>query len=436
MHSTSIHLSQLHTAQGAIHLPGSKSISNRALLLAALGSGQVRLRNLLDSDDTRYMRQALAMLGVEMTWSSDYSEVVITGCNGKFQASKKSTLFLGNAGTAMRFLTAALCAAGNGKVELTGDARMQARPIRHLVDALRQAGAKIDYHGEDGFPPLVINGTGLRAGKWQVDGSISSQFLSALLMVAPLTGESVEIEILGKLVSKPYIAMTVQMMANFGVQVEWHEQNLWIAGGQYYQNPALYFIEGDASSASYFLALGALAGKVRVYGVGQDSLQGDVQFAQVLAQMGAKIRYGEVDGEQFIEAEKQQLRGIDLDFNAIPDAAMTIATVALFAEGESWIRNVGNWRVKETDRLAAMTTELRKLGAKVEEGVDYLRIAPLTSNQFRAASIATYNDHRIAMCFALASLAGEGICIQNPSCVNKTFPTFFEEWQRLTTPEH
>ncbi len=427
-----ITLPALVQAQGEIHLPGSKSLTNRALLLAALSHGTTTLYNLLDSDDTRYMRDALRQLGVNMQFSDDFKTCRITGCGGLFQSPANPTLFLGNAGTAMRFLTAALTLKTPmpQSIVLTGEERMQNRPIGHLVDALRQAGADIQYQDKLNYPPLRIKSTGLGGGHIQIDGSISSQFLSALLMVAPFCEQDTHIEIVGELVSKPYIEMTIRMMEIFGVNVEWQGQNLFIKAKQSYQNPENYFVEGDASSASYFLALGALAGKVRVYGIDKNSLQGDATFAEVLAKMGAKITYG----DHFIEAEKGELHGVDLDFNAIPDAAMTIATTALFAKGDTYIRNVYNWRVKETDRLSAMATELRKIGATVEEGEDFIHVYPLAENAFQHAEIETYRDHRIAMCFALTSFAGKGITLLDPSCVNKTFPTFFEEWRRITEP--
>ncbi|MBE2894265.1 3-phosphoshikimate 1-carboxyvinyltransferase [Spirabiliibacterium falconis] len=427
-----ITLNPIHHMAGEIRLPGSKSLSNRALLLAALAQGETHLTNLLDSDDVRHMLNALKHLGVDYRLSDDKRECWVTGLGGAFQLDAGLSLFLGNAGTAMRPLTAALCLhhAQHTVAEtvLTGEPRMKERPIAHLVDALRQAGAEIDYLEQEGFPPLAIRNTGLRGGKIQIDGSVSSQFLTALLMAMPMAVGDSEVEIIGDLVSKPYIDMTLAMMAQFRVQVvNQNYQRFFIKGGQCYQSPGQFLVEGDASSASYFLAAGALKGSVRVIGVGKNSIQGDKLFADVLEKMGAKITWG----DDFIQADCAPLHGVDMDMNHIPDAAMTIATTALFAEGETVIRNIANWRVKETDRLNAMATELRKIGATVEEGEDFIRIQPLALTKFQHAEIETYNDHRMAMCFALVALSQTPVTILDPNCTAKTFPTFFADFQAL-----
>lgn len=426
-----ITLNPILRVEGEINLPGSKSLSNRALLLAALAHGTTEVTNLLDSDDIRHMLNALKSLGVNYELSSDKTVCTITGVGGAFNWQNGLSLFLGNAGTAMRPLAAALCLKGQQEAEvvLTGEPRMKERPIKHLVDALIQVGANVQYLEQEGYPPLAIRNTGLQGGKVQIDGSISSQFLTALLMAAPLAEGDMEIQIMGELVSKPYIDITLAMMKDFGVTVEnQNYQTFIVKGNQSYISPKRYLVEGDASSASYFLAAGAIKGKVKVTGIGKNSIQGDRLFADVLEKMGAKITWG----EDFIQAEQAPLHGVDMDMNHIPDAAMTIATTALFAEGETVIRNIYNWRVKETDRLSAMATELRKIGAEVEEGEDFIRIQPLALAQFQAAEIATYNDHRIAMCFSLIALSNTSVTILDPKCTAKTFPTYFSEFEKLS----
>ena len=425
-----ITLAPISAVEGTINLPGSKSLSNRALLLAALAKGTTKVTNLLDSDDIRHMLNALKALGVRYQLSDDKTICEIEGLGGAFNIQNNLSLFLGNAGTAMRPLTAALCLKGTSEVEiiLTGDPRMKERPILHLVDALRQAGADIRYLENEGYPPLAIRNKGIKGGNVKIDGSISSQFLTALLMSAPLAENDTEIEIIGELVSKPYIDITLAMMRDFGVHVENHHyQKFQVKGNQSYISPGKYLVEGDASSASYFLAAGAIKGKVKVTGIGKNSIQGDRLFADVLEKMGAKITWG----EDFIQAERDELHGIDMDMNHIPDAAMTIATTALFAKGETVIRNIYNWRVKETDRLTAVATELRKVGAEVEEGEDFIRIQPLALNQFKHADIETYNDHRMAMCFSLTALSNTPVTILDPKCTAKTFPKFFSEFEKI-----
>ena len=420
------------STQGTVKLPGSKSISNRTLLLAALAEGTTLVRDLLDSDDTRRMLEALATLGVRCERQGDTLDYLVYGMGGHFPV-KQAELFLGNAGTAFRPLTAAL-ALMDGEYTLSGVPRMHERPIGDLVDALRAMGGDVSYLGNEGYPPLAIkpwrnprdHQPGLRT---HVRGDVSSQFLTALLMALPLSGEDVRIEVVGELISKPYIDITLNLMRRFGVVVERREwSEFHIPAQQHYLSPKVVHVEGDASSASYFLAAGALGGgPIRVEGVGRDSIQGDIKFAETLAQMGALIAMGEdwIESSGPVAAKGGKLRAIDADLNHIPDAAMTIAVLALFAEGETVIRNVASWRVKETDRLAAMATELRKVGAAVDEGPDYLRITPptqLTPN----AVIDTYDDHRMAMCFSLVALGGTPITINDPKCVGKTFPEYFD----------
>lgn len=425
-------LNPISRVEGEINLPGSKSLSNRALLLAALAKGTTRVTNLLDSDDIRHMLNALKSLGVNYKLSEDKTVCEVQGIGGAFQAQNGLSLFLGNAGTAMRPLAAALCLKGENKAQiiLTGEPRMKERPIKHLVDALRQVGAEVEYLENEGYPPLAITNSGLTGGKVKIDGSISSQFLTALLMSAPLAENDMEIEIIGDLVSKPYIDITLSMMKDFGVTVENRDYHIFsVKGNQTYIAPQdNYLVEGDASSASYFLAAGAIKGNVKVTGIGKKSIQGDRLFADVLEAMGAKITWG----EDFIQVEQAPLRGVDMDMNHIPDAAMTIATTALFAEGETVIRNIYNWRVKETDRLTAMATELSKIGVTVEEGEDFIRIQPLALDKFQHAEIETYNDHRMAMCFSLIALSNTPVTILDPNCTAKTFPTYFTELDKLS----
>jgi len=409
----------LVSAGGTVRLPGSKSISNRVLLLAALAEGATEVRDLLASDDTERMLDALKTLGVGVA-SLGGENWAITGCGGSFPV-RQAELFLGNAGTAFRPLTAALALAG-GDYVLKGVARMHERPIGDLVDGLRQLGADITYLGNDGFPPLQLKPAAIQpGGVVKVRGDVSSQFLTGLLMALPLTGETVAVDVVGELISKPYIEITLAIMARFGVVVErdgW--QRFTVKAGSRYVSPGTIYVEGDASSASYFLALGAIGGgPVRVEGVGSESIQGDVKFAEALAQMGAVI----TTGPNWMEARAPQggLVAVDLDCNHIPDAAMTLATAALFAKGTTTLRNIASWRVKETDRIAAMATELRKLGAEVEEGADYIRVTPAS---LQPAAIDTYDDHRMAMCFSLAAF-GTPLRINDPKCVGKTFPDYF-----------
>lgn len=423
-------------ASGTVRLPGSKSISNRVLLLAALAEGETTITNLLDSDDTRVMLDALEKLGVRLKREGD--TCVVSGTRGAFTA-RTADLFLGNAGTAVRPLTAALAVNG-GDYRIHGVPRMHERPIGDLVDGLRQIGAKIDYEENEGYPPLRIRPAQITAdAPIRVRGDVSSQFLTSLLMTLPLlrTESGVTtVQVDGELISKPYIEITIKLMERFGIKVERHEWHRFIVpAGQRYQSPGTIMVEGDASSASYFLAAGALGGgPLRVEGVGRASIQGDVGFADALIKMGANLQMGddwiEVRG---VGNDNGKLDPIDMDFNLIPDAAMTIAVAALFADGTTTLRNIASWRVKETDRIAAMATELRKVGAKVQEGEDFLVVTP-PEKLIPNASIDTYDDHRMAMCFSLVSLGGVPIRINDPKCVGKTFPDYFERFTALAQP--
>ena len=419
-------LDPIAKVSGEVNVPGSKSLSNRALLLAALAEGETELTNLLDSEDIEHMLNALTKLGINYHLSEDKTQCVVQGNGGAFNVAEPLELFLGNAGTAMRPLCAAL-AASNVDTVLTGEPRMEERPIGDLVDALREADAEVTYLKNEGYPPLQIKGKTLNGGEMSVDGSVSSQFLTALLMAAPLFSGDVTIRIKGELVSKPYIDITLDTMAKFGVTVENDNyQTFTVSGDAKYVAPGKFMVEGDASSASYFLAAGAIkGGTVRVTGIGQNSIQGDIRFADVLEAMGAKV----VWNDEYVEVTGAPLKGVNMDMNHIPDAAMTIATTALFAEGPTTMTNIYNWRVKETDRLAAMATELQKLGAKVEEGHDYIKVWPTDS--LKHAEIDTYNDHRIAMCFSLVALSDTPVTINDPGCTRKTFPDYFTRFKTL-----
>ena len=423
-------------AGGTVRLPGSKSISNRVLLLAALSHGQTTVHDLLASDDTAVMLSALRQLGCTVEMHGD--SALIDGLGGQI-APRRARLFMGNAGTAMRPLTAALALLG-GEFELSGVPRMHERPIGDLVDALRQLGCSIDYLGNEGFPPLR-----LRPGKLRLDapirvrGDVSSQFLTALLMALPLVAHSdIRIEVVGELISTPYIAITLNLLKRFGIEVAregW--QRFTIPAGSRYRSPGEIHVEGDASSASYFIALGAIATGVRgrngieILGVGADSIQGDIRFIDAARMMGAQIE-SSPNSLRISRGEPGAgwpLKAIDLDCNHIPDAAMTLAVMALYADGTTVLRNIASWRVKETDRIAAMACELRKLGAMVQEGPDFLKITPPhQAGEWKAAAIHTYDDHRMAMCFSLAAFnpARLPVRILDPKCVAKTFPDYFE----------
>ncbi|MFT5707436.1 MAG: 3-phosphoshikimate 1-carboxyvinyltransferase [Oceanospirillaceae bacterium] len=423
----SLTLQPITKVEGTVQIPGSKSLSNRILLLAALAEGETIITNLLDSDDIRRMLESLTKLGVSYQLNADKTVCTVQGLGKKFSTAD-TKLFLGNAGTAMRPITAMLCAS-DGDYELTGDPRMYERPIGDLVDALRQLGAQVEYLKDENYPPLKIIGTGLKGGDVSIKGSISSQFLTAMLMAAPFAEDDLNIVIEGELVSKPYIDITLDVMQSFGIQVtNDNYQRFTIKAGQSYRSPGSIMVEGDASSASYFLAAAAIkGGTVRVDGVGELSVQGDRLFADVLRAMGAKVFYG----PNYIEVSYDKpLVGVDLDLNHIPDAAMTIATTALFAKGVTKIRNIYNWRVKETDRLSAMATELRKVGALVIEGDDFIEITP--PEQLIHAAIDTYDDHRMAMCFALVALSDTAVTINDPGCTAKTLPKFFELFKSIS----
>ena len=426
-------LPALQGASGTVTLPGSKSISNRVLLLSALCHGTTVVEDLLDSDDTRVMLAALRQLGCGV--EAQGSRVTITGLGGRAWPAESIDLFMGNAGTAMRPLTAALAIQG-GEFTLKGVPRMHERPIGDLVDALRDLGCAIEYLGQAGFPPLRVGQPSLRLDQpIRVRGDVSSQFLTALLMALPLAaaqlpaGRAITIEVVGELISKPYIHITLELLARFGIVVE---RQGWarfvIPAGSRYQSPGTIHVEADASSASYFIALGAIArgDGIRIHGVGADSIQGDIRFMDAAAQMGARI----TSGPNWLEVQRGAwpLKGITLDCNHIPDAAMTLAVMALYADGPTTLRNIASWRVKETDRIAAMANESRKLGATVEEGPDWITIHPLSAGKWQPASIHTYDDHRVAMCFSLATFNPDQIPvrIEDPKCVAKTFPDYFE----------
>lgn len=420
------------SARGTVKLPGSKSLSNRALLLAAQAAGTTQLTNLLDADDTRVMMESLTRLGVKI--ERDASTVRVTGCDGRFP-NRDVELFLGNAGTAMRSLAAALAFTG-GRYRLDGVPRMRERPIGDLVDALNALGAQVRYEGRAGFPPLIVEPVrGLASARVSIRGEVSSQFLSGLLMATPAIAlaEGLTIEVEGVLISQPYVKMTVAIMKAFGVEVRAAaDGRSFVVPRASYVSPGGYQVEGDASSGSYFLALGAMVGgPVRVVGAGRASVQGDVGFAALLERMGAKVNWG----TDWIECSRgEALVGGVFDCTQIPDAAMTACVVALFARGVTRLTGIGSWRVKETDRIAAMAAELRKLGAHVNEGSDWIEVEPPADGRLREATIATYDDHRIAMCFSLAAAAGVPVHICEPRCVAKTFPEYFDVLATLVTP--
>lgn len=421
-------------AEGTVALPGSKSISNRVLLLSAIAVGTTRLKGLLDADDTRVMRAALKTLGVEVDETD--CDCVVHGCSGKLPKDQ-ADLFMGNAGTAIRPLTAALAILG-GDYRLHGVPRMHERPIGDLVDGLRMVGAQVAYEQNEGYPPLKISKGQIRTNEIiKVRGDVSSQFLTALLMSLPLVANNeICIEVVGELISKPYIDITLKLMSRFGVDVRndnWQRFYIPANSGKPYTSPGTLYVEGDASSASYFLAAGAIAaGPVRVTGVGKNSIQGDVAFAQALAQMGAKVTSGddwiEVHG---VNTPNGKLKGIELDCLAIPDAAMTLAVAGLFAEGATKLTGIASWKVKETDRIAAMAKELQKMGATVKAGDDYIEVTPPKQWTTPAEGIDTYDDHRMAMCFSLAAFGPLKVRINEPTCVAKTFPEYFQEFAKV-----
>lgn len=434
-------LNPVTRASGTVALPGSKSISNRVLLLAALSAGTTDIHGLLDSDDTRVMLQALSSLGIGVGRRKD--GVVTVSSPGRFRM-RQANLFLGNAGTAFRPMTAALAFAG-GDYELSGVARMHERPIGDLVDALRDLGADIDYLAEQGYPPLHIKPAMAQGNAICVKGSVSSQFLTALLLVAPMlvlqTGQDLRITVVGTLISKPYIDITTGLMARFGVQVQRQTDDAGqlvfvIAKDVRYRSPGAVDVEGDASSASYFMALGLIGqGPLTIQGVGQDSIQGDMAFAQTVAQLGGEVQFSPnaVTVSGVCVAQGARLKSFDDDFNLIPDAAMTAAVLAIYADGPCTLRNIGSWRVKETDRIHAMVTELTKLGARVESGADWLTVYPIEAGHWQPASIHTYDDHRMAMCFSLAAFGPVPVTIEDPGCVAKTFPDYFSVYAQVVS---
>ncbi|QJC38774.1 3-phosphoshikimate 1-carboxyvinyltransferase [Enterobacteriaceae endosymbiont of Donacia fulgens] len=421
-------LQPINKIQGSIFLPGSKSISNRVLLLSALAKGSTKLINLLNSDDINHMLNALKKLGINFVLSHNKKECLIMGNDGIFKPKKKIKLFLGNAGTVIRPLTALLSLNEKCDIILTGEPRMKERPIKHLVDSLKNGGAVIEYLEKKNYPPIHIKG-GFKGNKFiKINGSISSQFLTSLLMISPLIKGNTVINIYNNLVSKPYIDITIKLMKVFGIYVENNNYKQFkIYGQQNYISPGEYIIEGDASSASYFLSAAAIkGGTVRLENINKNSIQGDIKYINILKSMGAIINYG----KNYISCTKNTLKSINMDLNDIPDVAMTLAVTSLFAKGITTIKNIYNWRVKETDRLQAMSNELKKTGAKIITGNDYIIIFP--PKYINKVIIETYNDHRIAMCFSLLSLSNNSVSIINPNCTSKTYPNFFKEFKKIS----
>ena len=423
-----LRLDPIRRISGSIALPGSKSLSNRVLLLAMLSEGETLIENLLDSDDVRRMVDALAKLKISYEEDRPNKRITVRGVAGRIPVVE-AKLFLGNAGTAIRPLTAALTL-GHGRFVLDGIKRMRERPIQDLLEGLNQLGAHVRSIHNTGCPPVEIIADGLQGGVTELSGAISSQYLTAILLTSPYAKTPVEIRIRDHLVSVPYVKMTIRLMSRFGVNVVVSEdfRNFYINAPQNYQSPETYFVEGDASSASYFLAGAAITGgSVTVIGCGTESLQGDAQFAKVLEMMGAEVGW---QSNEITVQGSGNLKGVDVDMNEMPDAAMTLAVTALFARGTTAIRNIYNWRLKETERLKAVSCELKKLGAFVEEGEDYLIIAP--PRELMPAKISTYDDHRMAMAFSLAACGEVPITILNPTCVSKTFPDYFDQLSKLT----
>ncbi len=417
-------LSPIKKFSGNVTLPGSKSISNRILLLSMLAKGKTEIQNLLDSDDIRYMLEGMKSLRIKLDEDRHNNSISVSGTSGKIPV-KKANLMLGNAGTAIRPLTAALTL-GQGDFVLDGIPRMRKRPIIDLVEGLRQLGANLNCIKGNDCPPLKVKADGLYGGLTRLSGAISSQYLTSILLVAPYAKKEVKIEIIDKLVSIPYVDITINLMKRFGVSVRHENYKIFNIPKQKYISPGNIFVEGDASSASYFLAGAAITkGTITVIGCGNESIQGDVRFADILEQMGAKVKWD----KQKITLTGSSLKGIDVDMNTMPDAAMTLAVTALFASGETTIRNIYNWRFKETERLDAVFKELQKLGATVEKGDDYLVIKP--PKKIKEVSIETYDDHRMAMAFSLAACGDSPITINKPNCVRKTFPNYFQVLSKL-----
>ncbi|MEC8542000.1 MAG: 3-phosphoshikimate 1-carboxyvinyltransferase [SAR324 cluster bacterium] len=424
-----LRLDPIRRISGSITLPGSKSLSNRVLLLAMLSEGETFIENLLDSDDVRRMIDALAKLKISYEENRPDKKIRVKGERGRIPVDK-AELFLGNAGTAIRPLTAALTL-GHGRFVLDGIERMRERPIQDLLDGLNQLGAQVRSINNTGCPPVEIIANGLPGGITELSGAISSQYLSAILLTSPYAQTPVEIRIKDHLVSIPYVEMTIRLMNRFGVNVGVSEdfKGFHINAPQSYKSPGTYFVEGDASSASYFLAGAAITGgTITVIGCGTDSLQGDARFAEIMEMMGAEVQW---EPNQITVRGSGNLKGVDVDMNEMPDAAMTLAVAALFAKGTTAIRNIYNWRLKETERLQAVSSELQKLGATIEEGEDYIIIEP--PERLLPAEIVTYDDHRMAMAFSLAACGGVPITILDPSCVSKTFPDYFDQLSKLTS---
>jgi 3-phosphoshikimate 1-carboxyvinyltransferase len=432
----------IKSLDGTVTLPGSKSLSNRCLLLAALSNGETRVENLLESDDIRYMLEALDQMKVPVERDADdNTAVTVTGQAGPINAPSPEEiceLFLGNAGTAMRPLAAALCM-GNGQFVLDGVPRMRERPIADLIDGLKQMGAEVSCVEETGCPPVTINAKGLEGGKASISGKMSSQFLSSLLMASPVATGDVTISIKDELISAPYVSLTIGLMKKFGVNVQIEgdmdgKPSFHIPASESYESPKSILVEGDASSASYFIAGAAITGgTVTVRGCGSESVQGDVAFADVMEQMGATVTWAP-ESITVTRDPNVQLKGVDVDCGKIPDAAMTLAVAALFADGPTTIRNVYSWRLKETERMKAIVAECTKLGATVEEYRDYCVIHPPKDNKVNDnVLIETYDDHRMAMTFSLAACAGVNVIIHDPGCTAKTFPTYFEMLEGIAT---
>lgn len=441
-------LEKIDHISGSVNLIGSKSLTNRALLLSALSQGTTKLTNILRSDDSKVMIQALKLLGVKVEEDpQDPTKITISGLGGVFDTQEQGTieLFLGNAGTAMRPLAAAL-ALSNGTYKLTGEDRMYERPIGILVDALRKLGAKIEYLGNEGYPPLLITGRkalesnhldncskNSSAYELEVAGNTSSQFISALLMVGALLDKPMSLKVKGELISKPYVNLTCQLLKNFGVEVKNNSYQSFTVNSQKLISPNQYLVEGDASGATYFLAAAAIRGSIKVYGVGKNSIQGDSKFIEVLEQMGAVTEVGD---DYLSVCQAPELKGIDIDMNDMPDAAMTLVPMALFTKEPIIIRNIESWRVKETDRIAALATQMRKLGCLVEEGQDYIKVQAIGNDydsikrQGTLIDFDTYNDHRMAMSMSLAAL-DRTVVINDPKCCNKTFPDYFERFNSV-----
>lgn len=412
--------------------PGSKSITNRALLCAALAEGTSTLEGALSSEDTQVMIEGLGRLGIEVTAGDGGQTLRVVGCSGRIPA-EGGELFVGNSGTTIRFLTA-FVTLGRGTFRLDGVERMRSRPIEDLLEALGQLGADAVSENGDGCPPVVVRGVGQRGGTARVRGDISSQFLSGLLMAAPYAREAVELAVEGPLVSQPYVRMTLGVMAAFGVHVENHTFDRFVVPVDGGYQARRYAIEPDASAASYFWAAAAIAGgRVAVEGLSRESLQGDVRFCECLEQMGCQVTYDEdcvtVEGRRLV-GDARSLVGIDIDMGGISDTVQTLAAVALFAEGPTRIHGVGHIRHKETDRIGDLATELRRLGASVDEHDDGITITP---RAIRAAAVETYDDHRMAMSLSLVGLATPGVVVKNPGCTAKTYPRFFDDLARLAT---